>query len=267
MEDVQGRPDSRGIPLNQAGVSDLSYPIVVLDRSNERQRTVAKIAMSVGLPHHFKGTHMSRFIEILDAHRGEVTMRTLPSLLRELRERLDAETAKVDLSFPYFVERAAPVSGAKALMDYQCRFVGESNGGEHFTLTVTVPVTSLCPCSKTISDYGAHNQRTYVAMEVRSVTNDPENLIWIEELIAVAEGAASSPVYPLLKRPDERYVTMLAYDHPAFVEDIARDVAVKLQLDGRVAFFRIHVRSDESIHNHSAFAEVVWSRDQVPAAV
>lgn len=262
MEDVQGRPDSRGIPLNQAGVSDLSYPIVVLDRSNERQRTIAKIAMSVGLPHQFKGTHMSRFIEILEEHRGEVTLRTLPALLRALRERLDAETARVDLSFPYFVERAAPVSGAKALMDYHCRFVGESNGGDHFTMTVVVPVTSLCPCSKSISDYGAHNQRTYVTMEVRPSSSNVENLIWIEELIAVAEGASSCPVYPLLKRPDERHVTMKAFDHPAFVEDIARDVAVQFQLDGRIASFRVHVKSDESIHNHSAFAEVAWSRNQ-----
>lgn len=264
MEDVQGRPDGRGIPLNQAGISDLTYPIVVLDRSNERQRTIAKISMSVGLPRHFKGTHMSRFVEILESHRVEVTLRTLPALLRTLRERLDAETARIDLAFPYFVERAAPVTGAKALMDYQCRFVAESNGGDCFTMTVVVPVTSLCPCSKSISDYGAHNQRTYVTMEVRPVSVDVDRLIWIEELIAIAEGASSCPVYPLLKRPDERHVTMQAFDHPAFVEDIARDVAVQFQLDGRIARFRVHVRSDESIHNHSAFAEVAWSREQPP---
>lgn len=261
MEDVQGRPDDRGIPLNQAGVSDLSYPIVVLDRSNERQRTVAKIAMSVGLPHNFKGTHMSRFIEVLEEHRGEVTLRTLPSILRDLRSRLDAETARVELVFPYFVEKAAPVSGAKALMDYECTFVGESNGGDRFTLGVRVPVTSLCPCSKTISDYGAHNQRTYVTVQVRSPSGArEEDLIWIEELIDTAESCSSAPVYPLLKRPDERHVTMQAYDHPAFVEDIARDVAMRLKADSRVGWFRVHVRSDESIHNHCAFAEVSWTR-------
>jgi GTP cyclohydrolase IB len=261
VEDVQARPDERGIPLNQAGVSDLSYPIVVLDRSSERQRTIARIAMSVGLPHNFKGTHMSRFIEVLEEHRGEVTMRTLPGILADLRQRLDARTARIELVFPYFVEKAAPVSGAKALMDYECTFVGESNGGDRFTLGVRVPVTSLCPCSKTISDYGAHNQRTYVTMDVRAAADSDEaTLIWIEELVDIAEACASAPVYPLLKRPDERYVTMLAYDHPAFVEDIARDVAVKLQADPRVGWFRVHVRSDESIHNHCAFAEISWDR-------
>lgn len=260
MEDVQGRQDRRGIPLNQAGVSDLSYPIVVLDRSNERQRTIARIAMSVGLPHHFKGTHMSRFIEVLEAHRGEVTMRTLPAILGDLRQRLDAETARVEVVFPYFIEKAAPVSGAKALMDYECGFIGEANGGNRFTLRVRVPVTSLCPCSKEISDYGAHNQRSYVTIDVRSVGTSDAQLLWIEELIELAESCSSAPVFPLLKRPDERYVTMLAYDRPAFVEDIARDVALRLQADARVAWFRVHVRSDESIHNHCAFAEIDWAR-------
>jgi GTP cyclohydrolase I len=261
MEDVQGRPDERGVPLNHVGISDLSYPIVVLDRSNERQQTVAKIAMSVGLPQQFKGTHMSRFVEVLEAHRGEITLRTLPRILSELRERLHAESARVELAFPYFVEKAAPVTGAKALMDYQCRFVGEVNGGDHFTLAVRVPVTSLCPCSKAISDYGAHSQRTYVTMEVRTGGHRlEEDLIWIEELIEIAEACSSAPVYPLLKRPDERHVTMLAYDHPAFVEDIARDVALRLRADPRVGSFRVHVESDESIHNHRAFAEVSWTR-------
>jgi GTP cyclohydrolase IB len=261
MEDVQGRPDERGIPLNHAGVSDLAYPIVVLDRAAERQRTVARIAMSVGLPHHFKGTHMSRFIEVLDAHRGEITMRTLPKMLRDLRDRLDAETARVELVFPYFVEKAAPVTGAKALIDYECAFVAESNGSDSFTLRVRVPVTSLCPCSKAISDYGAHNQRTYVTMDVKAAKGiDGESFVWIEELVEIADACSSAPVYPLLKRPDERHVTMQAYDHPAFVEDIARDVAVRLQADPRVGWFRVHVRSDESIHNHCAYAEIDWSR-------
>lgn len=260
MEDVQGRRDERGVALKQAGVSDLSYPIVVLDRSSERQTTVARIAMSVGLPHHFKGTHMSRFIEVLEAHRGEITIRTLPGMLKELRQRLEAETARIEVQFPYFVEKAAPVSGAKALMDYDCAFVGESNGGDLFTVRVRVPVTSLCPCSKEISDYGAHNQRSYVTVEVRADGASAQDLIWIEELIEIAEACSSAPVFPLLKRPDERHVTMLAYDHPAFVEDIARDVALKLQADARVTWFRVHVRSDESIHNHCAFAEIDWSR-------
>jgi GTP cyclohydrolase IB len=261
MEDVQGRPDGRGIPLNHAGISDLSYPIVVLDRSAEKQRTVARIAMSVGLPHQYKGTHMSRFIEVLEAHRGEITMRTLPKVLQELRQRLDAETARVEVVFPYFIEKAAPVTGAKALIDYECAFIAESNGNDSFTLRVRVPVTSLCPCSKAISDYGAHNQRTYVTMTVSAAEGrDAGSLVWIEELVEIADASSSAPVYPLLKRPDERHVTMQAYDHPAFVEDIARDVAAKLQADARVGSFRVHVRSDESIHNHCAYAEIEWSR-------
>lgn len=262
MEDVQGRGDSRGIPLDHAGVSDLRYPIVVLDRARERQQTVARIAMSVALPHEFKGTHMSRFIEVLEAHRGEITLRTLPDILRDLKTRLAAQSARVEVGFPYFLERKAPVTGAAALMDYECTFVGESNGVDTFTMSVRVPVTSLCPCSKTISDYGAHNQRTYVTVEVRPTptTGDGSGLLWIEELVETAEACASAPVYPLLKRPDERFVTMQAYDKPAFVEDIARDVALRLQEDPRVAWFRVHVRSDESIHNHCAYAEIFWSR-------
>lgn len=261
MEDVQGRGDSRGIPINQAGVSDLSYPIVVLDRARERQQTIAKISMSVGLPQHFKGTHMSRFIEVLEEHRGEVTMRTMPGILKALRERLQAETARMTISFPYFLERRAPVTGACGLMDYECSIAGEaSNSHEDFVLSVRVPVTTLCPCSKAISDYGAHNQRTYVTVEVRGSSTDPSNFIWIEELVEIAESCASAPVYPLLKRPDERHVTMQAYDNAAFVEDVVRDVALKLCDDPRVEWFRVHASSQESIHNHSAFAQVEQTR-------
>ena len=266
MEDVQSRHDDRNIPIDQVGVTDLRYPIVVLDRDQGRQETVAHITMSVNLPHHFKGTHMSRFIEVLNEHRGEVTMHTLPLLIRDLRERLEAESARVEVRFPYFINREAPVSGARALMDYDCSFIGESNGKSmDFVLGVRIPVTSLCPCSKEISDYGAHNQRGYVTIEIRTVMDEsgvPE-LIWIEELIDVAESAASAPVYALLKRPDERHVTMHAYDHPAFVEDIVRDVAVLLQDDQRVGWFRVHVSNQESIHNHNAFAQVEWSRTRL----
>jgi GTP cyclohydrolase I len=264
VEDVQGRGDSRGIPINHAGVSDLAYPIVVLDRAQERQHTIAKIAMSVALPRDFKGTHMSRFIEVLEEHRGEVTMRTMPRVLQALRQRLQAESARISVVFPYFLERRAPVTGARGLMDYECSFIAEANGDhEDFVLGVRVPVTSLCPCSKAISDYGAHNQRTYVTIDVRgrSVRPDPQSFIWIEELIEIAESSSSAPVYPLLKRPDERHVTMQAYDNPAFVEDIVREAALQLQKDPRVAWYRVHARSDESIHNHSAFAQVEWARD------
>lgn len=263
MEDVQGRSDDRGIALDRVGVSDLRYPIVVLDKEHERQRTIASVSMSVSLPHHFKGTHMSRFVEVLNKHNGEVTMRTLPAILRELRQKLDAEAAQIDLDFPYFLERAAPVSGAKALMDYDCGFSGRDSGAaQDFVLRVRVPVTSLCPCSKEISDYGAHNQRGYITIEVRSALDaeGQPQLVWIEELIALSEQSASCPVFPLLKREDERYVTMTAYDNPVFVEDMVRNVAVALRADERVAWFRVHAVNQESIHNHGAFAEAEWTR-------
>lgn len=259
MEDVQNRRDNRGVALDEVGVSGLRYPIIVLDQGQGQQHTIAQIAMSVNLPHHFKGTHMSRFLEILNEHRGEVTMRTLPAMLQALRDRLQAESAKVEVAFPYFVERAAPVTGARALMDYGCAFLGERRGQEDaFLLRVEVPVTTLCPCSKAISDYGAHNQRGSVTIEVKTRVDDEgqQILIWIEELINIAERSASAPVYPLLKRADERHVTMQAFDNPVFVEDIVREVAVELRADERVAWFRVRAVNDESIHNHSVFAQV-----------
>jgi GTP cyclohydrolase I len=261
MEDVQNRRDDRLVPIDQVGVCDLRYPITVLDRLQQTQQTVARLIMSVSLPHHFKGTHMSRFLEVLNRHRGEVTMRTLPTILRELQERLDAEKAQVIVEFPYFLERAAPVSGARSLMEYECAFQAETDGGaEDFVLSVRVPVTSLCPCSKEISDYGAHNQRGHVSIEVRTarVPGQDSGFIWIEELVEVAEQSASAPVYPLLKREDERHVTMQAYDNPVFVEDIVRNVAVRLRSDPRVAWFRVHAVNHESIHNHGAFARIEW---------
>jgi len=202
LEDVQNHKDHREVPIEQVGVSDLRYPITVLDRAAQSQRTVASIDLSVGLPHDTKGTHMSRFIEVLERHRGEITVRTLPEVLKDLKSTLEAESARIEVRFPYFVQRQAPVSGVLALVDYQCRFVGEVNGGAmDFVLGVDVPVTSLCPCSKAISDYGAHNQRGYVRIETRST-----EIVWIEELIDVAEASASTPVYALLKRGDERHL-------------------------------------------------------------
>jgi GTP cyclohydrolase I len=259
MEDVQNRHDKRGIPINKVGVSNLRYPIIVLDQSQEKQQTVARISMSVNLPHHFKGTHMSRFVEVLNEHHGDMTIWTLPKILHKLKKRLNAESAHIKLIFPYFIERSAPASGAKALMDYQCTFIGEtiSGDGDEFILRVKVPVTSLCPCSKKISDYGAHNQRGEVTIEVKC---QPDQMIWIEEVVEIAEQSASAPVYALLKRPDERHVTMQAYDNPVFVEDIVRNVALRLQEDKRVVWFRVNAENYESIHNHNAFAMVEWSR-------
>jgi GTP cyclohydrolase IB len=189
LHDIQNLADDRELPINYVGVSDLRYPIVVLDRQSERQHTIASISMSVGLPHHFKGTHMSRFIEVLNDHRGEITVRTIPMLLSDLRARLDAETARVEVRFPYFIEKAAPATGALGLMDYECAFKAEANGAlRDFVLEVRVPVTSLCPCSKAISDYGAHNQRGFITIEVR--TEPEKEIVWIEELVTVAEAAA-----------------------------------------------------------------------------
>lgn len=261
MFDLQSSSDERQIAIDKVGVSDLRYPIIVLDRKNNTQHTVADLTLSVSLPHHFKGTHMSRFVEIINEHRGEITMRTLPDILHTMKERLDAESAHLHASFPYFLERSAPVSGACGLVDYECYFMGSSNGlGDDFILGVRVPVTSLCPCSKAISDYGAHNQRGFITIEVRSTPNEvgSPTIIWIEELIEVAEGSASAPVYALLKRPDERHVTMQAYDNPVFVEDMVRNAATKLREDARVAWFRVKAVNQESIHNHSAFAELEW---------
>ena len=263
MEDVQGRSDDRDIALDRVGIAGLRHPIVVLDRAAEKQQTVGSFTMAVSLPREQKGTHMSRFVEVLNDHHGEVTMRTVPLILRDLRARLDAASARLEVEFPYFLQREAPVSKAAALMDYRCAFIGElDDGREDFVLRVEVPVTSLCPCSKAISERGAHNQRGYITISVRTGENtkgQPE-LVWIEELVTIAERSASAPVYPLLKRPDEAHVTVQAYDNPVFVEDMVRNVARRLQDDPRVQWFEVHAENHESIHNHAAFAQVSWSR-------
>src|ERR1043166_2006945 len=202
LADSQKTKDQRGVAIDKVGVCDLSFPITVLDRENQRQQTVASISMSVSLPHHFKGTHMSRFLEVLCRHQGEVTMRTLPAILHDLKQHLDSEAAHIEVEFPSFLPRTAPVSGSQAPMDYRCTFIGESNGKtDDFLLRVKVPVTTLCPCSKEISDYGPHSQRGLVTVTIRpSRKNGLWELIWIEELIDIAEKSASAPVYPLLKR-------------------------------------------------------------------
>lgn len=262
MEDVQNRADHREIPIDRVGVTNLRYPIIVWDRENEKQSTVGTLSLSVNLPHHFKGTHMSRFLEVLNDYRGEFTIRTLPQVVESLKERLDSEAAHLEVRFPYFIEKKAPVTKKVSLLDIEGYFHGSSSSaGDDFILGVTVPVTSLCPCSKEISEYGAHNQRSFITIEVRMMSMDTKDFIWMEELIDVAENAASAPLYPLLKRPDERYVTMQAYDRPAFVEDIARSVAESLIDDERVAWFRVKCVNEESIHNHDAFSEILWTRD------
>jgi GTP cyclohydrolase I len=259
MEDVQGWPDTRGLPIERAGVRGIRLPVLVRDRQQGKQQTVASFTLSAGVRHDEKGAHMSRFLEVLEESVGEVGLHTAPGLLEEVRDRLRADTAAIEVRFPYFLVRTAPVSGARGMAPYDCWLVAESGVvGERFALGVRTPVTTLCPCSKTISDYGAHNQRGAVTVEVTVGRDAGGELaeVWVEELIEIAEQAASAPVYPVLKRADERRVTMQAYDNPVFVEDIVRDVAIGLLGDQRCSSFRVRAESCESIHSHDAFAEI-----------
>ena len=255
MPDLQQSRDERNIPIDKVGVKNIHYPIVVLDKSKDRQHTVARINMYVDLPHHFKGTHMSRFIEILNEHHGEISIEGIDAILLEMKERLEASSAHLELEFPYFIEKRAPVSGARGLMEYQCRMLGSLGEVGDFILGVTVPVTSLCPCSREISARGAHNQRSAVSVQVRY-----RDHIWLEDLIEWIEACGSAPVYSLLKREDEKAVTEQAYDNPRFVEDIVRAVTEKLQGIENITWFRVECENFESIHNHSAYALVEQQR-------
>jgi len=255
MPDLQQSRDTRNIPIDKVGVKDIRYPIVVMDKKKVRQHTVARINMYVDLPHHFKGTHMSRFIEILNLYHGEISIESLDAILEEMKVRLEASCAHMELEFPYFIEKTAPVSGARSLMEYQCRMVGTLGDSPDFVLGVTVPVTSLCPCSREISERGAHNQRSAVNVQIRY-----RGHVWLEDLIEWVEGCGSSPVYSLLKREDEKAVTEQAYDNPMFVEDIVRTVTEKLSSVSAIEWFRVECENFESIHNHSAYALVEKGR-------
>ena len=248
--DVQGSRDLRQVPINKVGIKDIRHPVKVADRAGGEQATVAEFNMYVNLPHNFKGTHMSRFIEILNSHETAISVKSFQEMLFQVSELLEAEESHIEMRFPYFVQKAAPVSGVKSLMDYQVTFQGSVQDGKAIHRTkVQVPVTSLCPCSKKISEYGAHNQRSHV-----TITVETHKFVWIEEIIEVAERLASSELYGVLKRPDEKFVTERAYDNPAFVEDLARDVARALADDKRISSFVVEVENFESIHNHSAYA-------------
>jgi GTP cyclohydrolase I len=250
IPDVQATPDSRQIAIDQVGIKSIRHPMRIQERSGGVQHTIAMFNMYVGLPHHFKGTHMSRFVEILNAHEREVTVESFQVMLREMVEKLEAQEGSIEMAFPYFIEKAAPASGVRSLMDYEVSFVGEiRDGKQRFTMKVLVPVTSLCPCSKKISDYGAHNQRSHVTVTAR--LND---FVWIEEIVDIVEKQASSELYGLLKRPDEKFVTERAYDNPKFVEDMVRDVAAVLNLEDRIEAYVVESENFESIHNHSAYA-------------
>ena len=242
----------------EVGISGLRYPVTVWDRENGSQATVAEVSMSVDLRADVKGAHLSRFVEVLEDSGVTLSPQAMPVILGNLRQRLAARRAEFSADFPYFMRRSAPVTGATARMDYQCRLSARSDGSTTVTTVgVRVPVTSVCPCSKAISDYGAHNQRGYITVRVRPRDEgDGPVAVWAEDLIEIAEASASSPVFPLLKRPDERYVTMQAHDHPVFVEDMVRAAAVALSDDDRMTWFSVEAVNDESIHNHAAFARI-----------
>jgi len=261
LPDVQEEEDTRGVLLNEVGIAGLSYPVTVLGPDGTTQSTVAEAEMTVSLAESVRGTHMSRFVEVLHDARETIGPSACLALARTLRDRLDAEEARVRLDLPLFVERRAPVSDQRSLMRVDCRLEARSGTDERVVIGVSVPVTSLCPCSKEISDYGAHSQRGRVDIEIDDAAwSQGRPGIWPEELVAIADQAASAPIFPLLKRVDERHVTMAAYDKPAFVEDLARDTAVALREDPRVAAFSVAVSNAESIHDHEAVARLRWSR-------
>src|ERR1700761_5908946 len=259
VEDVQGRADTRQLPINRVGIKDIRHPVKVKERSAGEQHTIATFNMYVSLPHNFKGTHMSRFVEILHAER-EISVESFRNMLEKMTERLDADTGHIEMSFPFFVMKKAPVSGVESLMDYHATLIGERRHGATETwVRVVVPVTSLCPCSKEISEYGAHNQRSHVTIKAKLRTH-----MWIEELIEVAESDASSELYGILKRPDEKFVPERAYNNPKFVEDMVRDVAARMNADERIGAYVVESENFESIHNHSAYAMIELDKDAIP---
>ncbi len=257
IPDVQNSTDTRRLAINKVGIKDIRHPVKVRDRSGGEQHTIAMFNMYVNLPHNFKGTHMSRFVEILNVPGREISVDSFKDMLTEMTGRLEAEAGYIEMTFTYFVDKAAPISGVRSLMDYEVTFVGEIRAGRPaMDLKVVVPVTSLCPCSKKISKYGAHNQRSHVTVNVRT-----RGFIWIEDLIDLVEKEASCELYGLLKRPDEKYVTERAYENPKFVEDMVRDIAAKLNRDERVAAYSVESENFESIHNHSAYAMIEHDKE------
>jgi GTP cyclohydrolase I len=259
IEDVQGHADTRRLPIDRVGIKDIAHPVRVKDRSSGEQHTIATFNMYVNLPHDFKGTHMSRFVEILHAER-EISVESFRAMLERMTVRLEAGAGHIEMTFPFYVMKKAPVSGVESLMDYRASLIGEHRDGRtELWLRVVVPVTSLCPCSKRISDRGAHNQRSHVTVKARLRSH-----IWIEELIDLVEAEASSELYGILKRVDEKFVTERAYDNPKFVEDVVRDIAGRLNADERIAAYVVEAENFESIHNHSAYALI--ERDEEAGA-
>ncbi len=254
MKDVQSQRDYRNISINKVGIKNIRYPITVLDRQNRVQNTVATIDMFVDLPHKYKGTHMSRFIELLHLFRhAEVSLKKIAAILNQMKKHLNAESAHIEVTFPYFIEKKAPVSNAPGLMDYTCRIIGSSNPDDKIDIVseVVVPISSVCPCSKEISEIGAHNQRGEVRLSTRF-----KKFIWMEDMIELVEGSASSDVFSVLKRVDEKHVTEKAFSNPKFVEDIVRDIAEKIKKDDNIIWFSVSAENFESIHNHNAYAHI-----------
>lgn len=249
LADVQASSDERNVKIDKVGVKNIRYPIVVKDRAKDAQHTIGNVNMYVDLPHHFKGTHMSRFLEVLNEHTDAIGVDSVPSLLQTIRERLDAQTAHFSVTFPYFMHKAAPVTGAEGLMALECGFEASAGATDDFVLSIMVRIATLCPCSKEISLRGAHNQRGHVRIKVRF-----DGEFWIEELVEIAESAGSCALYPILKREDEKFVTETAFDNPRFVEDVVREAALLLRNDKRIRWFQVEVENFESIHDHNAYA-------------
>ncbi len=261
IEDVQSSADTRRIAINKVGIKDIRHPVRVRDRSDGEQHTIATFNMYVNLPHNFKGTHMSRFVQILNSREKEISVESFKDMLTEMAERLEADSGHIEMNFPYFINKQAPVSGVESLMDYNVSLIGEVHKGQATTfIRVVVPVTSLCPCSKKIADRGAHNQRSHVTVQVKL-----RDFVWIEEVIDLVEKEASCELFGLLKRPDEKRVTERAYDNPKFVEDMVRDVALRLNQEPRFAAYVVESENFESIHNHSAYALI--ERDKATDAL
>ena len=256
LPDVQSSQDTRAIAINKVGIKDIRHPVQVKDRTGKIQHTIANFNMYVALPHEFKGTHMSRFVEILNNHEWEITVDSFKIMLTEMTSLLDAEVGHIEMTFHFFINKTAPASGVQSLLDYEVTFIGERKDNQNIiNLKVVVPVTSLCPCSKKISERGAHNQRSHVTVNVET-----EAFIWIEEIIDMVEAQASCELYGLLKRPDEKVVTERAYDNPKFVEDMVRDIAHQLNIDERIQAYTVESENFESIHNHSAYALIEKTR-------
>jgi len=256
MKDVQSGLDHRNMPIEKVGIRDIRYPITVRDRSAERQHTVASVSLSVNLPHTYRGTHMSRFVEVLDRFQSEVSYHTLGEILAEIRRALNAEESHIEVAFPYFMRKRAPVSGLESMMPYDCTISATLAAALEISIRVEVPVHTLCPCSREISAVSAHNQRGRVAMTVGMT-----RFVWIEDLIGIAEESGSSPVYALLKREDEKFVTEHAYENPRFVEDVVREAALRLDRLPGLRWYTVEAENFESIHNHSAYAVITRRKD------